>query len=351
MRKLFSKLTISFVIISSVCFSTPLVAGGLDDALTISKETSSTASTVDKAVSRISALKEHIDDIRKASEKVYDGVKNQSKFSKFLGNLGIAIKLGDIAVNAVQTIQADNKADFVKNFEESVSGSLATIIELAADVGATAAYAAAAGSSVTLLGGVGFLVLGVALDFGTSYGWNAIYTSYLKDEIIKLGEYIWNLLNNTQEGGKGIGPVRSSILSGTTEIKQSQIRNENYKVTNEADGKSKINSGISLRGSKVESSNITNINSNVNNKAINRSTINSGINADNSTIKKSTILNENSNNVNIAKNQSEINTGIKLKSSKVENSRVFNQTRNTNNTASDNSKTNAGIDLSEEDDD
>ena len=37
-RKLFSKLTISFVIISSVCFSTPLVAGGLDDALTISKE-------------------------------------------------------------------------------------------------------------------------------------------------------------------------------------------------------------------------------------------------------------------------------------------------------------------------
>lgn len=348
MNKLLSKLTVSFAIISCICLSTPLVAGGLDDALTISKETSSTASTVDKAVSRISALKEHIDDIRKASEKVYDGVKNQSKFSKYLGKLGIAIKLGDIAVNAVQTIQADNKADFVKNFEESVSASLATIVELAADVGATAAYAAAAGTSVTLLGGVGFLVLGVALDFGTSYGWNAMYAGLLKDEIIKLGEYIWDLMHGTQGGTDGIRPVRSSILSRPTEIKQSQIRNENYKVNNEADGKSRINSGISLRGSKVESSNVTNINSNIDNKAINRSTINSGIDADNSTIKKSTILNDNTNNVNFAKNQSEVNTGIKLKSSTVETSNVSNQTRNTNNTASDNSKTNAGIDLSEQ---
>ena len=350
MKKRFSKLILFAAIISCACFSTNLSADKvtLDGAIDAGQTGVTGVSKVSSAASKIMALKENADDIRKACDKIYDGVKNQSKFSKFLGNLGIGLKLGDIALNAAQTVQADNKADFVKNFEECTSASLSTIIGLVSDLGANAAYAASAGTAVTGLGGIGFLVLGVALDFGASYVWDALYAAMLKDQISKLGAYIWDLLH-PPEGNSPVQPIQSSILSGSTRIKNSTIENINTKVINESKDESKINSGILLRRSEVEDSNITNINDNVLNKATNKSIINSGIDADGATIKKSSILNSISNSENTATNKSEVNAGVKLKDAKIGNSQVLNIGKNINNSGNNKSKINSGIDLGEND--
>jgi len=133
-----------------------------------------------------------------------------------------------------------------------------------------------------------------------------------------------------------------------TTVENSTITNTNVNgVVNQAQDKSKINSGVEAVGATIKDATIENTNSNVKNTAISGSTINSGIQANGATISSgASLTNINKDLVNIAIDNSKVNSGIEANGATIKDgSIVYNEVKGGLNKATGGAIINGGVSL------